>query len=554
LRFIGLAAGGIELHRKFNRQNNTAIELYRNCARFITISGLQQGPCEEMGTIGAYLDDLLARYSGPKTAATAKPRLDYFRDLIENGAPDGQRSEKFQEVVWHLARAGWTIEQIVDELAKYPNGIGVKYANRLLAEVTRSYQKFQAQAGGGAAQQAGATASPPLSWQHYLQRDGRGRPLCNLANAMLALRNDADVKNLLAYDEMFCGEMIVREIGSNVDLTTPRPCNDVDASAIQEWFQLSGLPLIGQETVHKAIDFRAHERRYHPVRNYLNGLQWDGVPRVETWLHRYFGAALTDYTKVIGRMFLIATVARTFRPGCQVDYMLILEGPQGEFKSSACEILGGDWFSDHLPDIATAGKDVSQHLRGKWIIEITEMSAMSRAETNQLKSFLTRKTERYRRSYGWKESVEPRQCVFIGTTNKSIYLRDETGARRYWPVKTTTVDLAALKQDRDQLFAEAAALFWQDVPWWPDKKFESAYVKPEQDERYEADPWEDPIIEYLNRLPDRKVLVSQVAKFGLGFPSDSRIGTADARRIAAVLEREGWRRGPRQAGGRWWTK
>jgi hypothetical protein len=555
LRFIGLAQSVNELHRKFTFDfgARSSIELYRNCARYITISGLQQGPCEELGQIDAFLDDLLRRFDGDKPDFdfnTAKPQQDYFQDLIENGAPEGKRSEKFQQVVWHLASAGLTIDQITDELAKHPNGIGSKYAKRLLKEVKRSYGKWQKRASGAAAQ---SSAAPP--WLQYCQCDAKGRPLFNLANAMLALRNDPAVCNMLAYDEMFCGEVMIKEIGGKIDVDPPRPCTDTDVTAIQEWFQLSGLPLIGQETVYRGIDFRAHERRFHPVRDYLKSLQWDGYPRVETWLHRYLGAALNDYTKTIGRMFLVATVARIFRPGCQVDYMLILEGSQGEFKSTACEILGGDWFSDHLPDIATAGKDVSQHLRGKWIIEITEMSAMSRAETNQLKSFVTRKTERYRRSYGKKESVEPRQCVFIGTTNKSIYLRDETGNRRYWPVKTTTIDLAALKHDRDQLFAEAVALFEQDVPWWPSKKFEEAHIKPEQDERFEADPWEDPIAEYLSMLqPPLKVTVSQVAKFGLGFPSDSRIGGFDARRIRGVLESQGWKQQPRQATGRWWIK
>src|SRR5262249_38526118 len=137
----------------------------------------------------------------------------------------------------------------------------------------------------------------------------------------------------------------------------------------------------------------------------------------------------------------------------------------------------------------------------------------------------------------------------------SIYLRDETGNRRYWPVKTTTIDLAALKQDRDQLFAEAVALLEQGVQWWPSKKFEDAHIKPEQDERFEADPWEDPIAEYLSRLqPPFRVTVSQVAKFGVGFPSDSRIGGFDARRIRAILENEGWKQQPRQANGRWWIK
>ena len=122
-------------------------------------------------------------------------------------------------------------------------------------------------------------------------------------------------------------------------------------------------------------------------------------------------------------------------------------------------------------------------------------------------------------------------------------------------MKTTTINLAALKRDRDQLLAEAVALFEQDVPWWPDKKFEATYIKPEQDERYEADPWEDPIIEYLSLLPPPlKVTISQVAKFGLRFTSDSRIGTADTRRIGNILEREGWQRGPRQKDGRWWIK
>jgi hypothetical protein len=153
LRFIGLSQGDA-LQRKFtfNRQSGAGIELYRNCARYITISGLQQGSCKDLGPIGDYLDILLARFDGQPIAAdnifdfnTAGPQSDYYRDLIENGAPEGERSEKFQEVVWHLANAGWSIEQIVDELTKYPNGIGLKYANRLLAEVTRSYKKWQSQ-------------------------------------------------------------------------------------------------------------------------------------------------------------------------------------------------------------------------------------------------------------------------------------------------------------------------------------------------------------------------------------------------------------------------
>lgn len=151
LRFIGLSQSKAELHRKFtlNRKSGAGVELYRNCARYITISGLQQGTCEELKPIDAFLDNVITQQNAPPPQTNpfdfnnAGPQFDYYRHLIEHGAPLGQRSDKFQEVVWHLAAAGYSIEQIVDELAKHPNGIALKFAARLLAEVTRSFEKWQ---------------------------------------------------------------------------------------------------------------------------------------------------------------------------------------------------------------------------------------------------------------------------------------------------------------------------------------------------------------------------------------------------------------------------
>jgi predicted P-loop ATPase len=303
--------------------------------------------------------------------------------------------------------------------------------------------------------------------------------------------------------------------------------------------------------VHQAVDVRAHERRFHPVRDYLNGLQWDDTHRFTDLLPVYFGAEPTDYMRAIGPMFLISMVARILRPGCKADHMIVLEGPQGTLKSTACGILGGQWFSDNLPDVSV-GKDAQQHLRGKWLIEVSEMHAMDRAETARLKAFITRATERYRPSFGRKEVIEERQNVFVGTTNRDTYLRDETGGRRFWPAMTGIIDVDALARDRDQLFAEAVVQFHAGEHWWPDKDFERDRIMPEQAMRYEADAWEETIGTFLET--HTKVTISQVARDALGIETP-RIGTAEQRRIAAALEQLRWKRLKKDwEGKRWWVK
>ncbi len=223
------------------------------------------------------------------------------------------------------------------------------------------------------------------SWLDECIKGETGRPLAGLANVLIGLR--AVLPIAFAYDEMLSVPMLMHtlEMESNF---APRPVTDVDVGVVQEKLQHLGLKRIAKDVVHQAVDIRSYECRFHPVCEYLNGLEWDGLPRIADLFPGYFGSSNTKYAKAIGAMFLVSMVARIFEPGCKADHLPVIEGPQGILKSAACRVLGGEWFSDNLPDI-TAGKDASQHLRGKWLLEVSEMHAMSRAEAAQLKAFIS---------------------------------------------------------------------------------------------------------------------------------------------------------------------
>jgi predicted P-loop ATPase len=424
-------------------------------------------------------------------------------------------------------------------------------------EDKRGLKKQKPNGGAGADTGRSSTAPKPPAWLSKCQTDAWGNVICNLDNALRALTEDEQLKDMFAFNEMSRRVMVVKPLNDH-DRANPefaeRRLTDTDCALVMAYLQQNGLLKIGPEAVNRAIDIRAERQKFHPVREYLDRLAWDGTERLGTWMATCLGADYNDYNATIGTMMIIAMTARIYRPGCKFDHMVILEGPQGAMKSTALSVLGGPYFSDALPDIATGGKDVSQHLRGKWLIEVTELHAMSRAGNSLLKSFLSRDKEQYRPSYGRNDVDEPRQCIFVGTTNREQYLRDETGARRFWPVKIGTINLNRLREQRDQMFAEAVNRFKNGEQWWPSRQFEQAHLHIEQDERYEVDAWEQAIVSHLDASTATDVTVFEIARGCLEFDNLSRIGTADQRRIIAILEHLGWKRGKRYNNRRPWLR
>ena len=387
-----------------------------------------------------------------------------------------------------------------------------------------------------------------FNWRsHYLGSEEH--PLCNLANAAIALRHAPELIGCFRFDEMARGVVVVRALPGTNEEPASRPLTDQDVRLLQEWLQVEGLlETIAETTVWSAIQTCAHENAFHPVRDYLDGCKWDKKYRLNSLLQTYLGALdAPAYLRAAGRMFLIGMVARIFEPGCKLDTVLVLEGDQGIKKSMTLAILGGPWFGDALPDLHD--KDLRQYLRGKWLVEIAELAAIAKSDNEPLKAFITRRVEDYRPSYGREHTKEPRQCVLVGTTNGQDYLKDATGARRFWPIKLGgAINTDLLRADRDQLFAEAVVAYKAGEHWWPDEEAEAAFFKPQQDARFEVDAWQAPIEMWIRKghtISEASeiradVTTQNIIICALGQPDVSRIGTADTRRVGAIMRRLGW--------------
>lgn len=381
-------------------------------------------------------------------------------------------------------------------------------------------------------------------WQSQLQYNSRKQPYSNVANVAKIFRFDPDFEDLFWFDQW-------EGVPCMCDVD-PGPITDLKLIKIQEVLQLKGLERVSIQTVDDAILLVSQDHPFHPLKERIEVVKWDGNRRLCTWLHDYMGVEQNEYSDTVGTCFLISVIARIWKPGCKVDYMPVFEGPQGEEKSKAVRALAMGYYSDNLPDLTDDPIRVAQHLRGKLIIEVSDLSSFNRAETTNLKAFITRQEEIFIPKYGRKEVSEPRHGVLCGTTNKAVWMKDETGGRRFWPLQCGKIDIPGLEEAVPKLYAEARQLYGTgtgkdpDVPWWPDREFELAHITPAQEDRYEHDIWAEKIAQaYQYPAPGFHTTVTIIAKDILDIPV-GQVSRADQNRIIAALEQLGWVKGKKQ--------
>jgi predicted P-loop ATPase len=302
---------------------------------------------------------------------------------------------------------------------------------------------------------------------------------------------------------------------------------------------------VNKEIAGQAVHAVARQHSFHPIRAYLDSLTWDGVKRIDDWLTLYLGVDPSDYVRAVGAKFLIGGVARVYRPGVKNDSCLILEGPQGALKSTALRTLAGaNFFSDDIAELGS--KDSVLQTRGVWIIELSELDAMTRGEVSRVKAFMSRQVDRIRPPYGRRVIEAPRECVFVGTVNKQTYLKDETGGRRFWPVKCGVIQIPELLRDRDELWAEARERFRAEDSWWLDTAALVKVAAEEAGARYEGDPWDEAIAGWISGR--ESVSVPEVLMQCLN-KSKETWTQADQNRVARSLTASGWNRRQKRTGG-----
>ena len=337
-------------------------------------------------------------------------------------------------------------------------------------------------------------------WQNGLELDKSGHVKNTLRNLTLILENDPNLKGVV-FNQLLDGMEIKGEVPWNHPSKFWRDADDAQLISYVD----AHYGTFSARNYDIAVTKVADDRAYHPIREFIESLpEWDKVPRVDTLLVDYLGASDTAYVRAVTRKTLCAAISRVLRPGCKFDSMLVLNGPQGVGKSTLIAKLAGEWFSDSLNLGDTKDKTAAEKLQGYWILEIGELAGLKKAEVETLRSFLSRQNDIYRAAFGKRATPHLRQCVFFGTTNaESGYLRDTTGNRRFWPVKTPgngkKQSWNLTHEEILQIWAEALVYVRQGEKLYLSAEMD-ALAKDEQREAMESDEREGLVREYLDTL------------------------------------------------------
>lgn len=338
-------------------------------------------------------------------------------------------------------------------------------------------------------------------WKAELEYTKSGKLLCNIANIILILENDHALAGHIVHD-LFTGMDSAKDglpWNKNANQWT-----DTDDANLRVWLE-KHYDITGKEKIADALTAVLTRHSYHPIRDYLNGLTWDGVPRLDRIIIDYMGAEDSELNRAMSRKHFVAAVARVFNPGCKYDYCLIMSGAEGIGKSTLLRVMGGRWFNDSITTLE--GKEGMEQLRRAWVVELGELSSIKRSDVEQVKAHLSKQVDIYRAAYARRVLEHPRQCVFCGTTNEALFLKGDTGNRRFWVIPVVAElrkyrDWSeAIRRDRDQLWAEAVHYYKQGEPLYLSEELEAQAKQRQQDFNDDND---DPIVamldKYLNTL------------------------------------------------------
>lgn len=381
---------------------------------------------------------------------------------------------------------------------------------------------------------ADSTVIPLNAWKGKLNT-GRSGPKKTITNLMLFLKNLPE----------FGISMRWNELAQRAEWNG-RPVEDADLVDVRLILEQHDFePNVAD--VLPAVMRHAKENAFHPVRDYLRSLKWDGTARLDHWLQLCLGAPDTPFVRAVGRKTLIAAVARAFKPGCKVDTVLVLEGPQGLKKSTAIAKLFGETYTAESVNLFDQHNKMVMAMMGAWCVELAEFIAIQKRDQNTVKGMLSMRNDRVVLPYAKIASDHPRQCVFFGTINPgdSGYLTDSTGNRRYWPVEVSKCDIARIEDRRDQIWAEAFRAFQAGEGWWFDSDEEEALAADQVASREQYDIW-DEILEEKLRLFESTTLGAALKEIGV---PNERMDSKARDRAAACLKRIGFKSVPRKERG-----